>query len=248
MVSFLEYLVFLQRFFAQNNSNVLVESFFARFWPFEFFTQTDHFAKSIAFQDGRFSKWSHFSNIWCFMQRFSPQNNSNVLVEYFFARFWPFEFLTQTDHFAKSIAFRRWPIFKMVSFLEYLVFFQAVFCTEQLSRAFRIVSRTFLAVWNCDSNWPFCQVYSLCKMADFQNGLISRMLGVFSSGFLHRTTLKCFRIFFRRFFANWVLDPNWPFCKVYSLCKMADFQNGLISQIFGVSCSGFLHRTTLTCL
>ena len=25
-----------------------------------------------------------------------------------------------------------WPIFNMISFLEYLVFFKAVFCTEQL--------------------------------------------------------------------------------------------------------------------
>ena len=31
-----------------------------------------------------------------------------------------------------------------------------------------------------------------CMMADFQNGLISRILGVFSSGFLHRTTLNHF--------------------------------------------------------
>ena len=31
--------------------------------------------------------------------------------------------------------------------------------------------------------------YSLCKMADFQNGLISQKFGVFSSGVLHRTTL-----------------------------------------------------------
>ena len=31
----------------------------------------------------------------------------------------------------------------------------------------------------------------------------------------------------------------------YILCKMADFKNGLISGIFGVFWSGFLHRTTL---
>ena len=30
--------------------------------------------------------------------------------------------------------------------------------------------------------------YSLCMMADFQNGLISRLFSVFWSGFLHRTT------------------------------------------------------------
>ena len=31
----------------------------------------------------------------------------------------------------------------------------------------------------------------------------------------------------------------------YNLCMMADFQNGLISRIFGVSRTGLLHRTTL---
>ena len=40
---------------------------------------------------------------------------------------------------------------------------------------------------------PLCdclhQVVTLCKMADFQNRLISRIFGVFSSGFLHTTTL-----------------------------------------------------------
>ena len=32
--------------------------------------------------------------------------------------------------------------------------------------------------------------YSLCMMADFQNALISRVFCVFSSGFLHRTTVN----------------------------------------------------------
>ena len=31
----------------------------------------------------------------------------------------------------------------------------------------------------------------------------------------------------------------------YSLCIMVDFQNGLISRIFVVFWSGFLHRTTV---
>ena len=31
----------------------------------------------------------------------------------------------------------------------------------------------------------------------------------------------------------------------YSLCIIADFENGLISGVFGVFWSGFLHRTTL---
>ena len=31
----------------------------------------------------------------------------------------------------------------------------------------------------------------------------------------------------------------------YSLCMMADFENALISRIFGVFWSGFLHTTTV---
>ena len=32
--------------------------------------------------------------------------------------------------------------------------------------------------------------YSLCMMADFQNGLISLLFGIFSSGFLLKTTIN----------------------------------------------------------
>ena len=32
----------------------------------------------------------------------------------------------------------------------------------------------------------------------------------------------------------------------YSLCMIAEFQNDLISGVFGVFWSAFLHRTTLT--
>ena len=34
--------------------------------------------------------------------------------------------------------------------------------------------------------------YSLCIMADFQSGLISRIFGVFYCGFLHITTVNDF--------------------------------------------------------
>ena len=82
--------------------------------------------------DGRFSKSSDFSNIWFFLKRFFAQKHSNVIKESFFAWFSEFQVLTQTDHFAKAIAFARWPIFKIVSFVDYLVFSQAVLCPEQL--------------------------------------------------------------------------------------------------------------------
>ena len=53
------------------------------------------------------------------------------------------------------------------------------------------------------------------------------------------------RMDFDMFFGILIFDPKWGFCKGYSLCMMADFENGLISRIFGVFSSGFLHRTTL---
>ena len=83
-----------------------------------------------------FSKCSHFSNIRCFLKRFLAHNNSNVVVESFFAPFWHFYFF--------------------------------------------------------NPNWPFCMGYSPCILANFghfQNAFISRILGVFWSGFLHTTTL-----------------------------------------------------------
>ena len=50
---------------------------------------------------------------------------------------------------------------------------------------------------------------------------------------------------FDMFFGILICDLKRGFCKAYSLCMMADFQNGLISRIFSVFLSGFLHRTTI---
>ena len=102
---------FSERFFAHDNFNVVVQSFFAPFCHFYILTQTDHFAKAMAFaraihlRDAPFLKWPHFSNIWCFFERFFAQNNFNILVEWIFACFSQFYLLTQADHFAKAIAF-----------------------------------------------------------------------------------------------------------------------------------------------
>ena len=75
-------------------------------------------------------------------------------------------------------------------------------------------------------------------MADFQNGFISQILAVYSSRFF----------FFAQKSPNLVVEsflhvfPNCSFFTqtghfakaIYSLCKMADFQNNRISRIFGV--------------
>ena len=114
-----------------------------------------------------------------------------MLVESISACFLEFYFLTQNDHFGKAIAFAKWLFFKMVSFLEYLVFFRAVFCAQLLQCTSRIDFCMFFGILIFDPNRPFWQGYSLWKIADFQNGVISGIFGVFSSGFLHTTPLLC---------------------------------------------------------
>ena len=174
----------------------------------------------------------------------------------------------------------------MVSFLEYLMFFRGVFCTELHEITWRMDLIWFLEFTVFfDIKWRFRQGNRLCVMADFQNGLISRILSVFSSGVLHRTTrihlenkfwhdfwnsnfleviwnsnFLEYWVFFRAVFCaglleiTWrmdfdmicwslIFDPNWRFSKGYRLCTMADFENGLISRIFGVfSCVFFSQK------
>ena len=53
------------------------------------------------------------------------------------------------------------------------------------------------------------------------------------------------RMNFDMFLGILIFDPKSGLCMGYSLCMMADFQNGLISGVFSVFSSGFLHRKTL---
>ena len=53
------------------------------------------------------------------------------------------------------------------------------------------------------------------------------------------------RMDFDMFFGILIFDPKTAFCMDYRLCIRADFQNALISRIFGVFSSGFFHRITL---
>ena len=50
------------------------------------------------------------------------------------------------EDFAKAVAFAEWAIFKMVSFLEYLVFFEAVFCLEQVAMICRMDFDMFFGI------------------------------------------------------------------------------------------------------
>ena len=134
MLSFFEYQVFLERFFAYNNYIVSLDSFLICFKHFYFLSQSDDFAKAIAFACRPFcqySKCSHFSNMRFFLEQVFAQTNYIESLDSFLISFREFYFLTQSDDFAKAIAFA-WrpflPIFKILSFFEYWLFFRAVFC------------------------------------------------------------------------------------------------------------------------
>ena len=74
------------------------------------------------FQNGLISRIFSVFLTWFFAQK-----KSKWFVEWILTRFSEFQFLTQGEDFAKARAFAWWAIFKMVSFLEYLMFFEAVF-------------------------------------------------------------------------------------------------------------------------
>ena len=123
---------FLNRFFAQNKSNMIKESFFRMFFWIWIFDPNWLFCKGYSrcmmadFQNRLISR------TFCVFSIGFLHRTSLTWLKIVFCMFFEFEFLTQTDYFAKAIAFAWWPIFKIVSFLEYLVFSQAVFCRKQL--------------------------------------------------------------------------------------------------------------------
>ena len=53
------------------------------------------------------------------------------------------------------------------------------------------------------------------------------------------------RMDFDMFFAILIFNAKRGLCMGYSLCMMADFQNGPISRMFSVFLERFIHRTTL---
>ena len=133
----------------------------------------------------------------------------------------------------------------MLSYLHYLVFLDAVFCTEQLYAFRRIIFSMFLRKKKLKITCSFCMGYRLTKMEDLQNALISRLFGVFAGGFLHRTTLCIPQNHFQHVFAKKKVENHLRIFHGYSFTKMEDLQNALISRLFGVFARGFLHRTTL---
>ena len=214
---------FFQRFFAQNNLIVLVDSFSAYFWRKNFLTQTAHFAWAIPLPKWSIFKMVLFLEYWLFFPAVFCTKQLNSSCKFIFGIFLEKKLLTQTAHFAWAIALPKWSIFKVVSFLEYWLFFPAVFCTEQLNSSCRFIFGIFLEKKFFDPNWPFCMGYRLTKMVDFQNGLISRTLVFFSAVFCTEQLNCSCRFIFGIFLDQTFFHPNWPFCMGYRLIKMVDF-------------------------
>ena len=98
----------------------------------------------------------------------------------------------------------------MLSYLDYLVFFHAVSCREQIYAFLRIIFSMFLRKKKLKITCPFCMGYRLTKMEDLQNPLTSRLFGVFARGFLHRATLYIPWNNFQHVFAKKKVENNLP--------------------------------------
>ena len=98
----------------------------------------------------------------------------------------------------------------MLSYLDYLVFLHAVFCTEQLYAFRKIIFSMFLRKKKLKITCSFCMGYRLTKMEDLQNALISRLFGVFARAFLHRRTLWIPQNHFQHVFAKKKVENNLP--------------------------------------
>ena len=141
-----------------------------------------------------------------FFQRFFAQNKSSLLVKPFFRMFLAILIFDSNWTFCKAsaipwaIVFARWQMFKIVSFLGYLVFFPAFLCTEQLYCAYRYVSRMFLDMSIFDQTDHFEKAtafawaiasgrWAILKIVSFLEYLV-----FFPAVFLHRTSLVCLYI------------------------------------------------------
>ena len=130
--------------------------------------------------------------------------------------------MTQSDDFAKAIyrlCLLGCPIFKIISFLQYLVFFQAVFCTEQLEITFTIDFDMFFGILIIDPKWRFCKGYRLCILGwpIFKIVSFLQYLVFFEAVFCTKQLEITFTIDFDMFFWILIFDPKWRFCKGYML-------------------------------
>ena len=137
-------------------------------------------------------------NISFFSEPFLSYNNCNVHVGSFFSCFGQFQCLTQTVHFAKTIAFCMVAIFAKFQnrlICRILAAFYSRFLHKTTVMCFYSRLCMFFTLLMFDPNCPFCEGYSLCMVAifaNFQNRLIFRITSVFLNRFFYTTTVMCF--------------------------------------------------------
>ena len=85
-------------------------------------TQSEGFVWPIAFAWWPIFKLVSFLNIWWFLERFCALDNSKWFGKCILGCFLNFDVWPKVRVFAWAIALAWWPIFKMVLFLEYLMF------------------------------------------------------------------------------------------------------------------------------
>ena len=133
-----------------------------------------------------------------------------------------------------------WQVSKCSHVSNISCFFEAVFCIEQLQCVVETFLACFFAFLIFDPKWRFCKGYSLFLLAifgHFQISLIFRILAVFSSRFLHRTTAMCCRNVFSMFFC---IFNFWP--KVTILQRLKPLLGGHFWQV--LKCS---HVSNIRC-
>ena len=127
----------------------------------------------------------------------------------------------------------------MLSYLDYLVFLHADFCTEQLYAFRRIIFSMFLRKKKFKKNCPFCR-----GLQTYQNGGSSKCSHIstiwcFCTRFLAQNNSMHSVESFSACFCEKKVENNLPI-----LHGLQSYQNGGC-RLFGVFARGFLHRTTL---
>ena len=134
--------------------------------------------------------------------------------------------MTQSEDFAKAIAFAWWPIFKMFSFLEYLVFFFERLFAENNSKWFvEWILTCLLDFYFLTQSEDFAKAivfgwWPSLKMLSFREYLV-----FFRAVFLHRTNLNDLYNGFWHAFWNFNF---WP--KVKILERLKPLHHGWVSK------------------
>ena len=232
MLSYLDYLVFLQAVFCTEQLYAFRRIIFSMFLRKKKLKITCPFCMGyrLTKMSGS-SKCSHISTIRCFCTRFFATEQLYAFPRIIFSMFLRKKKLKITCPFFMGYRLnQKWRIFKMLSYLDYLVFLHVVFWTEQLYGFRRIIFSMFLRKKKFKITCPFCMGYRLTKMEDLQNALISRLFGVFARGFLHRTTLCIPQNNFQHVFAKKKVENNLPIFH-----GLQTYQNGGSSKCSHIS-------------